>query len=130
MDPKEVMSRLKFIGKIQAGDKINTKFMYIQSNSIFTRISRSVIYQDNRTNTLALLKDTIDSSFKLLAGYRTTDEVKRMIVHNDLVKSKNGLNHIKETYQSDLKFVCDVEILLQDIDILTAPPDVAEAKDG
>ena len=47
-----IISRLKFIGKVQKGDKINVKYMFIQPDGIFTRISRSLINHDNRNNTL------------------------------------------------------------------------------
>ena len=49
---KEVISRLKFIGKIQKGEKINVKYMFVQPKGIATRISRTIINQDNRNNTL------------------------------------------------------------------------------
>jgi hypothetical protein len=34
----------------------------------------------------------------------------------DLKNSKNGLNNLKETYTLDVKFVCDLDTLLQTID--------------
>ena len=40
---KEVISRLKFIGKVQKGEKINVKYMFIQPEGIITRISRTII---------------------------------------------------------------------------------------
>jgi hypothetical protein len=35
---------------------------------------------------------------------------------SDLRNSKNGLNNLKETYNLDVKFVCDLDTLLQTID--------------
>jgi hypothetical protein len=35
---------------------------------------------------------------------------------SDLKNSKNGLNNLKETYTLDIKFVCDLDTLLQTID--------------
>ena len=49
---KEVISRLKFIGKVQKGEKINVKYMFIQPEGIATKISRSLINHCNRQNTL------------------------------------------------------------------------------
>ena len=34
---------------------------------------------------------------------------------NDLIKAQNGLNKIKETYESDTKFGCDINIIIQKI---------------
>ena len=35
---------------------------------------------------------------------------------SDLQNSKSGLNNLKETYTQDVKFVCDLDTLLQTID--------------
>ena len=44
---KELIARIKFIGKIQIGDKVNVKNMTIQSDGYVTQISRSIL-QENR----------------------------------------------------------------------------------
>ncbi len=46
----EVISSLKFIGKLKKGDKINTKFMYTQPDGVWTRFSRTFINQDDPIN--------------------------------------------------------------------------------
>ena len=61
---KETISRLKFIGKIQIGDKVNLRYMYIQPDGLLTQISRSLL-QDNRTKTLSFLQDTINKTFEI-----------------------------------------------------------------
>ena len=43
---KETISRLKFIGKIQIGDKINIKDMYLQTDGLLTQVART-IFQEN-----------------------------------------------------------------------------------
>ena len=83
---KEIISSLKFIGKLQKGDKINTKFMYRQPDGLPTRISRTFINQDNRHNTI-----------------------------NFIQNSREGLVNLKETYACDLKFCCDMDTILQTI---------------
>ena len=60
---KEVMSRLKFIGKVQKGEKINVKYMFVQPEGIATRISRTLINQDNRNNTLNFVRSTITRTY-------------------------------------------------------------------
>ena len=61
---KETISRLKFIGKIQIGDKVNLRYMYIQPDGLLTQISRSLL-QDNRNKTLSFLQDTINKTFEI-----------------------------------------------------------------
>lgn len=129
---KEVISRLKFIGKVQKGEKINVKYMFVQPEGIATRISRTLIHQDNRSNTLNFLRVTIARTFEIISTYTTsTKESHRHIsihVINDLRQAKNGLNNLKDTYLDDIKFTCDIDTLLQEIDAKLAEiaPDVEE----
>ena len=116
---KETISRLKFIGKIQIGDKVNLKSMYIQPDGLITQLLRS-INQDNRSKTLIFLQDTINKTFEILKLYEKSSKASEQIMHSniilDLKNSKNGLNNLKETYSLDVKFVCDLDTLLQTID--------------
>jgi hypothetical protein len=116
---KETISRLKFIGKIQIGDKVNLKSMYIQPDGLITQLFRS-INQDNRSKTLIFLQDTITKTFEILKFYeksaKASDQIMCTNLIVDLKNSKNGLNNLKETYTMDVKFVCDLDTLLQTID--------------
>jgi hypothetical protein len=118
---KEVISSLKFIGKLQKGDKINTKFMYRQPDGIATRISRTLINVENRQNTISFLQSTINSAFEIIVKYEQYNKSAElaMCIHivKDLKQSKTGLEHLKNTYASDLKFCCDIETMLQVIDV-------------
>ena len=116
---KETISRLKFIGKIQIGDKVNLKSMYIQPDGLITQLLRS-INQDNRSKTLIFLQDTISKTFEILKCYEASkkysDQIMCANIISDLQNSKSGLNNLKETYTQDVKFVCDLDTLLQTID--------------
>jgi len=116
---RETISRLKFIGKIQIGDKVNLKFMYMQPDGLFTQLSRS-INQDNRTKTLIFLQDTINKTFEIFKFYEKSENNSEQIMcfnlYNDLKLSKQGLNNLKETYATDVKFICDIDTLIQTID--------------
>tara|TARA_Y100000389_G_C17463698_1_gene523734 strand:+ start:2053 stop:2472 length:420 start_codon:yes stop_codon:yes gene_type:complete len=114
---KELISKLKFIGKIRKGEKINVKHMYIQPIGIITSIHRTIIDQDNRDNTLKFLQDTIFKSFELFVKYENSEnESENLMCYNisqDLESSINGLKNLRETYISDVKFLCDIDTLLQ-----------------
>jgi hypothetical protein len=111
---KEIISRLKFIGRIKKNEKINTQHMYIQPCGILTAINRTIFQQDNRNNTMNFVQKTVEDSFNLLDKYRE-DEDFLMSGHiiDDLLSSKVGLESLKETYVTDLKFCCDIDTLLQ-----------------
>ena len=116
---KETISRLKFIGKIQIGDKVNLKSMYIQPDGLITQLLRS-INQDNRSKTLIFLQDTISKTFEILKCYETSPKNSDQIMCSNLIldlkNSKHGIHNLKETYTQDIKFVCDLDTLLQTID--------------
>ena len=111
---KEVISRLKFIGRIKKNEKINTQHMYVQPCGILTAITRTIFQQDNRNNTMNFVQKTVEDSFILLEKYK--DEENFILVGlmiDDLLTAKVGLEALKETYVSDLKFCCDIDTLLQ-----------------
>ena len=116
---KEVISRLKFIGKIQKGEKINVKYMYVQQEGLITKLIRTLINQCNRQNTLNFVRSTIDKTFEIVKKCNVINkEYQQNIFNNiieDLKNSKNGMINLKETYISDTKFGCDIDTLIQEI---------------
>jgi hypothetical protein len=116
------ISRLKFIGKIKKGEKINIKDMYVQPNNILTKINRSFVNVDNRNNTLSFILDTIKRSFDELIFHldRSKENLFDMNISTnmiyDLENSKQGLINLKDTYNDDLMFCCKVDTIIQDID--------------
>ena len=130
---KEVMSRLKFIGKVQKGEKINVKYMFVQPEGIATRISRTLINQDNRNNTLNFVRSTITRTFEIITSYSSSNKEshRHISLHiiKDLQQCKTGLLNLKDTYLSDIKFTCDIDTLLQEIDAKLCEIEPIENKD-
>jgi len=116
---QEIISRLKFIGKLKKGEKINTKQMYVQQEGIATTFSRTFWAQDNRINTINFIHETIKFSFELLNNYDRSDSTpeKELAKHlvKDLRQVNQGLEKIKQTYILDTKFCCDIDTLIEDI---------------
>lgn len=111
---KEVISRLKFIGRLKKNEKINTQHMYVQPCGILTALSRTIFQQDNRNNTMNFIQKTVEDSFSLLEKYREEgDFILAGHMVDDLLSAKVGLQGLKETYMLDLKFCCDIDTLLQ-----------------
>ena len=113
---EEVIARLKFIGHIEKDEKINVRHVNKQPNTIFTKISRTIIYPDNRTNSLKFVRDIILRSFDIIERLLHNQEIlvcKALI--NDLSKSKQGLLNLKYTYNEDTKFCCDIDVLIEQI---------------
>ena len=116
---QEIISRLKFIGKLKKGEKINTRHMYVQSDGFGTSLSRTFINQDNRGNALNFCQETITRAFELLITFERSDKNAEQVLFGHLIKdlqqSTTGLNNLKFTYISDTKFCCDMYTLLQNI---------------
>ena len=118
---QEIISKLKFIGKIKKGEKINTRHMYVQPDGLSTSIIRTFIYQDNRGNVLNFCQETISRAFELLVTYERSEKNTEQVLFGhlltDLQQATNGLANLKFTYIADTKFCCDMDTLLQ---IITA----------
>jgi len=117
---KEVISRLKFIGKINKDEKINVRYMFVQPDDITTRFSRTFYNKDNRRNTLDFVRTTIDRSFEIISTYMISEKpFEKTMCKNilqDLKATKKGIINLKETYLVDIKFCCDMDTILQDIE--------------
>jgi hypothetical protein len=123
---EEISSNLKFLSNIQTGDKINIKFMILQKPGIMTTFNR-YLHGECRINTLNFIRITIDRTFDIINTYtkskitpRQLDKDKEKYLCQHLIQSlklaKNGMNKMKETYISDIKFCCDIEVIAEKID--------------
>ncbi len=117
---RDLLSKLKFIARIQPSEKISLQQMKIVNDDSFTAFWRFIFRDNSRSKTLAFLDDTISKAFEVIRNYSKSSKASEVaMVQNvveDLRNSKAGLHNIKETYSSDRKFCCDVDVLLQLID--------------
>lgn len=115
----EILSRLKLLGHIQKGEKINSRTMGFQQDGWATRLNRTWISPDNRNNTLKLVREVISRAFEILthniASTRESDIIQCKLIVQDLMKAQAGLLNLKSTYADDVKFGCDLDILFQQI---------------
>ena len=114
---QEIVSRLKFIGKIKRGEKINTHHMYVQPEGFMTILKRTFWVNDNRSNALTFIQDTIARVFELLITRQRSEREADKILAYNLIKDLNGatvgLSNIKVTYIDDTKFCCDIDTILE-----------------
>lgn len=115
---EEIISRLKFIGFVEKDEKINVKKVNRQPNDMMTKVIRTIFYPDNRHNTIKFIKSIVDRSFEIaeLALANNNNALGKSII-TDLVKSKIGIGNIKQTYLDDTKFCCDIQVIIEQIDI-------------
>ena len=116
---QEIVSRLKFIGKVKKGEKINTHHMCVQPEGLITNLKRTFWIHDNRNNTLTFIQDTVSRSFELLLTYERSDRETEKLLATKIVKDLRiasiGLQNFKCTYFDDTKFCCDIDTIIEHI---------------
>lgn len=114
----EILSRLKFIGRIQKGEKINVKYMYVQPDNWTTSISRTLFAADNRMNCYNFVDMTIKRSFEIVNLNKTSEKLsERCLVVNvikDIKDALQGITNLKDTYNQDIMFCCKLDTIIQD----------------
>jgi hypothetical protein len=117
---EDIIPKLKFISRLNKGDKINVKNLYIQPNNFINKISRSFIHVDDRTNTLFFVNNTIKKGFELFLQHienkNSFDHILCQNILIDLKNSINGLLNLKETYGDDIMFICKIDALIEEIE--------------
>ena len=119
-ESREVVKFLKFLSKIQKGEKINIYGMFTQSEGIVTSFSRTFINRDNRQNTLNFIEKNINNGISLIDKYieskNLCEKLMAKNIFEDLVKSKNGIINTKTTYSADTMYCCTIDALIQTLD--------------
>lgn len=118
---EDIIPKIKFISKIQKGEKINVKHMNIQQDSLYTKLTRSFVYNDTRSNAFTFINHTIKKAFETLNHYLSNydkiyDKTICQNLINDLKNCKNGMINIKDTYIEDLMFCCKIDTLIEETD--------------
>lgn len=114
------ITRLKFLGRVNKGEKINVKEMTLQSEGYVTALSRSVWFVDNRNNSVSFIQNTVQAAFTLVgllskSGSVSDLELAKAVVR-DIGSAKIGINNLKTTYSEDTFFCCSVDTYVQTID--------------
>lgn len=116
----EVITRLKFIGLIQKGEKINVKTLSVKQTSVLTGLWR-MFQQESRETTLDFLTSTVNRAFEIIqlcsTSQKQVDKTVCVNVIEDLIKCSCGLLNIQSTYNDDRLFWCHVQTLIQAIDV-------------
>lgn len=114
----EIISRIKFIGRIQKGEKLNVRHMYVQPDSWFTRLSRTFFNTDNRMNTFNFIENIIKRCFDIIILNKDSSKISdRCLVINiisDIKTGLKGVHNLKDTYCTDIMFCCKLDTLIQE----------------
>jgi len=114
----DTLTRLKFIGTLEPGEKLDVRNLRIESNTLFTPIKR-LFFGEGREATFAFTYSTIERAFAILYSLAATDKVSDSLlcanILHDMNKAIAGLMNLQATYRDDKMFACNVETLVQTI---------------
>ena len=121
LERDNVLSNLKFIGKLTATSKITlTPEMALMSDSFFNSIYRTFFGTDDRNSSLNFCRLNIVKSFEILRILKKSklkSDIKACeIIIQDLSNAKTGIENLKTLYKSDIKLICNFDLLIQNID--------------
>jgi len=115
---KDVIKKLKFISRIEVGERINVHSVSTASNNWFTSIYRS-FFKESRAKTFQFLSEVIDRSFELIVIYQDSSKISDRItcaqILEDILGSIKGLTNVQQTYVEDRNFYCDIDTLIGSI---------------
>ncbi len=116
----DIISKLKFIGRLKQAEYMNTKKIYIQPKGFYTSINRTFIDIDDRNNAYNFIVDVVTKSFliikKCCTGNTIPDKKKLINTINDIKKCREGIQNFKSNYTNDRNFISKIDTLLEDID--------------
>jgi len=114
---QDVISKLKFLGRVGKGEKINVKELILQSEGYVTAVKRTLWTVDNRNNTMSFIQTTIQGAFNLIDALNKGSCVgNKQIAHTmiqDIIKANIGINNLKTTYSDDTYFCCGIDTYME-----------------
>ena len=115
----EISSRVKFISKIQRGEKVDTRHMLVHADSLYNQICRTIFSAPDRNCTYQFVETTIKLCFEIISVHRQSPKIEdRCVVFNlvnDLRAAIKGINNLKDTYIDDRMFCCKLDTLIEEI---------------
>ena len=115
---RENITKLKFIGTFQPGEKVDVRNLRIENTSIITPIKR-MFFGESRDTTYSFLNNTIDRTFEIISANCNSERLSEKLlcknIINDLIKSVAGLKNIQKTYEDDKLFHCNIETIIESI---------------
>ena len=114
---QDVVSRLKFISKIQEGEKIDVQSLVLCEPGTKTSLYRTLIARnESRERSLEFFRNTIGEAFELATKYLHRKEIffKEIggMIITALQECKIGLKNSTKTYADDKMFISKIDTLI------------------
>lgn len=117
---EDLNSVLQFISEINKDERINTKYLKVVPNGLFSKIYRSMFDNESREKTFLFIQTKIYEATNLIETYlknnKTNDPLLIKSIITNLNKSKIGIKNLQFTYDDDRITVCKLDTLIIYID--------------
>lgn len=117
---QEIVSKLKFISKIQPGQKINVSVMSPSKLGVLPWLYRKFWLVEDSASTQCFLDTIFHEAFQTSENYLKRDDpfYREMgtIIREALKESKLGLKALAKTYEKDVMFVSKIETVESTLD--------------
>lgn len=118
---EEVIGKLKFIARINDGEKIDVDNLEVQPVCPYTSLIRTfTLTGESKWKTLRFIRDTINQAWAIAESFKDSkEEYKRQIredIIQDLIHTKIGLAHLKKTYADNRHFNSQLDAILGVLD--------------
>jgi hypothetical protein len=115
---QEIVSKLKFISKIQPHQKIDVKTMTFNDNSWNQRLVRTwngILYGEDRKETYRMIENVMNDAYETCLNYRNRQDCfyrnLSVMILEALNESIKGIHNLEKTYETDVMFVSQLETL-------------------
>ena len=120
LSTQDVLTRLKFIGTIQPGEKLNVGNLKIENANSYIAPLKRYWFNESRQETYNFVYSIIEQAFIILFTLAPSQKISdTMVCQNillDLSQALEGVRSLQETYKDDKMFVCELETLMQAVD--------------
>ena len=115
----DIQSKIKFISKIEAHQKINVRGLFTQPENYYTILSRTIFNTCDRYETFEFLNYIVNKCFEIIELKHKSELIIDKEYCKNLMKdiflSKRGIVNLIKTYFDDKIYCCKLETILENI---------------
>ena len=135
---QDTICKLKFLGRVGKGEKINVKDLTLQPDGWVTTVKRTLWTVDNRNSTMSFIQTTIQGAFNLILSLNKSEHLgNRQLAQSmigDIENARSGISNLKTTYSDDTYFCCGIDTYIETIvarlsEMKTKHPDLFASTD-
>jgi hypothetical protein len=118
----DTLMRLRLLGSLQSGNRVNTRLHYVYRNTWHARFCRSFVYTESREHTLAYARNAVDNISAIIGKivhqkWSIPGDV-HTTLDSDMEGAVVGLGNLQATYADDIASVSALTSLITRIRVL------------